>query len=82
MVRKEATNVMKKPGKDVQIEAKTGSAAVSKNLKAALKTIPDFKNFFHTVKDSISKRLYRFSIIKMPTTKLYPSAPLEPDLFS
>ena len=48
--KKLATNVLKNPGRALEIGASIGSAAVSRNPKAALSTIPDVIKFYHTGK--------------------------------
>ena len=48
--KKLATNVLKNPGRALEIGANIGSAAVSRNPKAALSTIPDVIKFYHTGK--------------------------------
>ena len=48
--KKLATNVLKNPGRALAIGANIGSAAVSRNPKAALSTIPDVIKFYHTGK--------------------------------
>ena len=49
--QKLAADVMKNPGRALEIGAKIGSAAVSKNTKPALSTIPDVTKFNHTGKE-------------------------------
>ena len=44
------TNVLNNPGRALEIGANIGSAAVSRNPKAALSTIPDVIKFYHTGK--------------------------------
>ena len=48
--KKLATNVLKNPGRALEIGANIGSAAVSRNPKAALSTIPNIIKFYHTGK--------------------------------
>jgi len=48
--KKLATNVLNNPGRALEIGANIGSAAVSRNPKAALSTIPDVIKFYHTGK--------------------------------
>ena len=48
--KKLATNVLKNPGRALEIGANIGSAAVSRSPKAALSTIPDVIKFYHTGK--------------------------------
>ena len=47
---KKATNALKKPAKILEIDANVASAAASRNPKAALSTIPEVINFYHTGK--------------------------------
>ena len=46
-------NVLKNPGRVVDMKANIGSAAASKNPKAALPTLPEPIGFYHT-----GERLY------------------------
>ena len=48
--KKLASNVLKNPGRALEIGANVGSAFVSKNPKAALSTLPEVINFYHTGK--------------------------------
>ena len=48
--KKLASNVLKNPGRVLEIGANVGSAFVSKNPKAALSTLPEVINFYHTGK--------------------------------
>ena len=48
--KKMAKNVLKNPGRALEIGANVGSAFVSKNPKAALSTLPEVINFYHTGK--------------------------------
>ena len=48
--KKLATNVLKNPGRALEVGANIGSAAVFRNPKAALSTIPDVIKFYHTGK--------------------------------
>ena len=48
--KKLATNVLNNPARALEIGADIGSAAVSRNPKAALSTIPDVIKFYHTGK--------------------------------
>ena len=45
-----ATNVLKNPGRALEIGANIGTAAVSRNPNAVLSTIPDVIKFYHTGK--------------------------------
>ena len=46
--KKLATNAIKNPGRFLGIGANVATAAVSKNPKAALSTLPEVINFYHT----------------------------------
>ena len=48
--RKIATNVIKKPARSLEIGANVATAASSRNPKAALSTLPEVINFYHTGK--------------------------------
>ena len=48
--KKMAKNVLKNPGRALEIGANVGSAFASKNPKAALPTLPEVINFYHTGK--------------------------------
>ena len=48
MGKKLAINVLKNPGRALEIRANVGSAIVSRNLKAALSSLPEVINFYHT----------------------------------
>ena len=45
-----ATNVLKNPGRALEIGANVATAAASRNPKAALSTLPEVINFYHTGK--------------------------------
>ena len=45
-----ATNALKNPSRFLEIGANVAKAAVSKNPKAALSTLPEVINFYHTGK--------------------------------
>ena len=49
-VKKLATNVLRNPSRFLEIVANVATAAVSKNPKAALSTLPEVINFYHTGK--------------------------------
>ena len=51
--KKMAKNVLKNPGRALEIGANVGTAFASRNPKAALSTLPEVINFYHT-----GKRLY------------------------
>ena len=48
--RKLATNVLKNPGRALEITSNNATAAATKNPKAALSTLPEVINFYHTGK--------------------------------
>ena len=48
--KKLATNVLKNPARAPEIGANVGTAMVSRNPKAALSTLPEVINFYHTGK--------------------------------
>ena len=48
--KKLATNVLKNPGRALEIGANIATAAATKNPKAALSTLPEVINFYHTGK--------------------------------
>ena len=48
--KKIATNVLKKPGRALEITSNIATAAATKNPKAALSTLPEVINFYHTGK--------------------------------
>ena len=48
--RKLATNVLKNPGRALEITSNIATAAATKNPKAALSTLPEVINFYHTGK--------------------------------
>ena len=52
-VKKLATNVVKNPGRALDITANIATAAASRNPKAALSTLPEYIDFYH-----MGKRLY------------------------
>ena len=56
--KKLATNVLKNPGRAMEIGANVATAAASRNLKAASSTKPEVINFYHT-----SKGLYLGKIV-------------------
>ena len=80
-----ARNVMRIPGKGLELGAKISSAEVSKSPKPASSTVSDFKEFYHKGKGLylgsfvyIKSEIKRRSIkIDMSLTKFYPSAPIE-----
>ena len=49
--KKVATNALKNPARFFEIGANVASAAASRNPKAALSTLPEVINFYHTGKD-------------------------------
>ena len=48
--KKLATNVLKNPGRALEIGANIAPAAATKRPKAALSTLPEVINFYHTGK--------------------------------
>ena len=46
--KKLATNVLKNPAQALEIRANVSTAAASRNPKAALSTLPEVINFYHT----------------------------------
>ena len=48
--KKLATNVLKNPARFLEIGANVAAAAASRNLKAALSTLPELINYYHTGK--------------------------------
>ena len=48
--KKLATNVLKNPGRAPEIGANVATAAASRSPKAALSTLPEVINFYHTGK--------------------------------
>ena len=48
--KKMAKNVIKNPGRALEIGANVGTAFASRNPKAALSTLPEVINFYHTGK--------------------------------
>ena len=49
--KKLATNVIKNPGRALEITSNISTAAATKSPKAALSTLPEVINFYHTGKD-------------------------------
>ena len=45
-----ATNVLKNPGRALEITSNIATAAATKSPKAALSTLPEVINFYHTGK--------------------------------
>ena len=48
--KKMAKNVLKNPGRALEIGANVGTAFASRNPKAALTSLPEVINFYHTGK--------------------------------
>ena len=48
--KKLATNVLKNPGRALEIGANIATAAATKSPKAGLSTLPEVVNFYHTGK--------------------------------
>ena len=51
---------MKKPARAFEIAAKSGTAALSKNPKAASPTFPDVTKFYHAGEGLYLRKLFRF----------------------
>ena len=62
--RKLATKVLKSHGRSSEIGANIGSAAVSRNPKAALSTIPEIIKFYHTGKGLYLGKFVKFRLHK------------------
>ena len=58
--KKLATNVLKNPGRALEITSKIATAAATKSPKAALSSLPEVINFYHT-----GKRLYLGKVVKI-----------------
>ena len=69
---------MKNPARAFETGAKFGTAARSKNPKAASPTIPDVTKFYHAGEGLYLRKLFRFFDEQMSTIKLNIFAPLEP----
>ena len=54
--KKLATNVLKNPAQALEIRANFCTAAASRNPKAALSTLPEVINFYHTGKGLYLRR--------------------------
>ena len=50
LVKKLATNALKKPASFLEIVTNVATATASRNPKAALSTLPEVINFYHTGK--------------------------------
>ena len=48
--KKLAKNVLRNPGRALDLTSKTATAAATKSPKAALSTLPEVINFYHTGK--------------------------------
>ena len=57
-VKKIATNVLENPGRALEITSNIATAAATKSPKAALSSLPEVMNFYHT-----GKRLYLGKIV-------------------
>ena len=55
--KKLATNALKNPARFLEIGANVATAAASRNPKAALSSLPEVINFYHTGKGLYSPRL-------------------------
>ena len=59
--KKLAKNVLSNPGRALDLTAKIATAAATKSPKAALSTIPEVINFYHTGKGFILENSYKHS---------------------
>ena len=75
---KMAKHVLKNPRQALDIEANIATAAASRNLEAALSTLPEFKNFNKSGKGLDLGNFFLFIPTKWNRKdKIYPFAPLE-----
>ena len=74
-----ATNALKNPGRDLEITSNFSSAAATKSPKAALSSLFEVKNFYHTGKMLyLGKFCINYTIeLQQKTDRIYPSATLE-----
>ena len=56
--KKLATNVLKNPGRALEITSNIATAAATKSPKAVLSTLPEVINFYHTGKGLYLPRFY------------------------
>ena len=65
-----AKNVLSNPGRALDLTAKIATAAANKSPKAALSTLPEVINFYHTGKGIyLSKFVWVFYIINGPKNR-------------
>ena len=57
--KKMARNVLKNSGRTLEIGANVGRAFASRKPKAALSTLPDMMNVYHTGKDLLLRKLVK-----------------------
>ena len=74
-----ATSISKTPGRTLEFTSNIASAGATKNPEAALSSLPEMNNFYHTGKGVYLEKLVGFYAIYMEqiTDRLNPSAPLE-----
>ena len=79
LVKKTATNVLKNPGRALEITSNIATAAATMSTKAALSSLPEVINFNHTRKRFYMGKIVKFFLYKrnQKTDRLYPSAPFE-----
>ena len=77
--KKIANSVLKKPARAPEIGVNVATAAASRNPKAALSTLPEVSNFYHTGKGlHLGKICLILYLLNGPKCdRLYPSLPLE-----
>ena len=73
-----ATNVLKNPGRALEIGVNVATAAASRNRKAALTTMPEVVKFYHKGEGLYLGKFVKILLYKWnkKTDRLYPSAPL------
>ena len=62
--KKLATNALKNPARFLEISANIATVAACRNTKAALSTLPEVINFYHTAKGLYLPRLIWFILYK------------------
>ena len=77
--KKLATNALKNPHRFLEIGANVATAASSRNPEAALLTLPEAINWYHTGKGLYLIKFEKILLYKWNKNRLYPSAPLEKD---
>ena len=63
VVEKLARNVLKNPGRALEIGGIVATAAAGRNLKAALSTLPEVINFYHKGRGLFWANLYKLCYI-------------------